>query len=204
MRCTASCCCTPAASTPRSCSSGSRMSTTPRSWRCASTSGSPRTTSRRSSRRPPTWVRWRAWSSTRARSSRSTTWPRPSGPTPATRAATRCSRRSAGRSSPSSRWTRPVVTAATPSRTGAPARATTRCALRPPSPRSPRSSRSSRRCASGRWAATRRSPTRTSTASPCRPAWSVRTRSTTTSGDGRAREGSSRTSPRPFRMTSSS
>ena len=51
-------------------------------------------------------------------------------------------------------------TAPTPSPTAARARATTRCASRRRSRRSRPSSRSSRRCASGRWAATRRSPTR--------------------------------------------
>ena len=56
--------------------------------------------------------------------------------------------------------------AATRSPTAAPARATTRCGSTARSRRSTPSSKCSPRCATGRWAARRRSPTRASTAIP--------------------------------------
>ena len=71
------------------------------------------------------------------------------------------------------RRARPASTAATRSPTAAPARATTRCGSTARSRRSTPRSRSSRRCASGGWAARRRSPTRASTRSRSRAATEV-------------------------------
>ena len=75
-----------------------------------------------------------------------------------------------------------------------------------PSRRSRPSSRSSRPCARGRWGATRRSPTRASTASRSRAGRRPRrTPSTTTSGAARPRASGSRTSrTRPTTTSSSS
>ncbi len=84
-----------------------------------------------------------------------------------------------------------AATAATRSPTDARARATTRFASTARSPPSIPGSRCWPRCASGAWAARRRSPTRASTGSRSRAATSVhrRTRSTTTSGVAPRRDG---------------